>query len=32
MIIWSGMGIIVAIIGFGSLLVTEVISEGMTHN
>ena len=32
MIIWSGMGFIVAIIGFGSLLLTKAISEGLTHN
>lgn len=32
MIVWSGLGFIVAVIGFGSLLLTEVISENMTHN
>ena len=32
MIIWSGLGFLVAIIGFGSLVLTELLSESLTKN
>ncbi|MDF7802157.1 hypothetical protein P4C99_21980 [Pontiellaceae bacterium B1224] len=32
MIIWSGLGFVVAIIGFGSLILTEYLSERITNN
>lgn len=32
MIIWSGLGFLVAILGFGSLILTEYLSEIITKN
>jgi hypothetical protein len=32
MIIWSGFGFLVAIIGFGSLVLTEVITKSSFHD
>jgi hypothetical protein len=32
MIIWSGMGFLVALIGFGSLFLTELLVESMTRD
>jgi hypothetical protein len=32
MIIWSGLGFVVAIIGFGCLLLTEVITRSSFHS
>ncbi len=32
MVIWSGLGFLIAIIGLGALIGTEVISENLTGN
>ena len=32
MIIWRGLGFFVFVIGFGSLILTEFVSETITHN
>lgn len=32
MIIWNGLGFLVAVIGFGALLVTEIVSEQITED
>ena len=32
MIIWKGLGFLVAVIGFGSLVLTEYVSERLTEN
>lgn len=32
MIIWTGFGFLIAIIGFASLILAELVSESLTHN